>query len=108
MSIVRGFGNGAAAALIGAAAVVATTAAPAAAAVDPASCVYGYNLSIPQVSATCNNPTPTGWYLRVACETPRGTVVYVNGTMAYGPGRDTSLARCPHNTELGPSTLVNA
>ena len=84
-------------------------AAPAAnAAVDPSSCVWGYNLSIPQVSATCYaNPNPHGWYLREACETPRGTTVYVNGTLVYTVGTGTSIARCPANTELGGSQLIN-
>ncbi|GGK62933.1 hypothetical protein Sme01_05040 [Sphaerisporangium melleum] len=107
MSIVRGIRNSAVATLIGAASLVALATQRADAAVDPASCVYGYNLSIPQISATCTNPTPTGWYLRVECETPRGTIVRVNGTLVYGPGRGTSLARCPSNTELGQSFLIN-
>ncbi|MFC4529289.1 hypothetical protein [Sphaerisporangium dianthi] len=107
MSIVRGISNGAAAALIGAAGIVALTASPAHAAVDPASCTYSFNLSIPQVAATCIDPTPTRWYLRARCDTFRGTFVYVNGTLVYGPGTGTSLARCPSRTELGDYTLVN-
>ena len=84
-------------------------AAPAAnAAVDPASCVWGYNLSVPRISATCfANPNPHGWYLREACETPRGTTVYVNGTVVYVVGTGTSNAICPANTELGGSQLIN-
>lgn len=84
-------------------------AAPAAdAAVDPASCVWGYDLSVPRISATCYaNPNPHGWYLREACDTPRGTTIYVNGTVVYTVGTGTSIAICPHNTELGGSQLIN-
>jgi hypothetical protein len=84
-------------------------AAPAAnAAVDPASCVWGYDLSVPRISATCTAvPNPHGWYLFEACDTPRGTTIHVKGTVVYTVGTGTSIAICPHNTELGGSQLIN-
>ncbi|NUP49876.1 MAG: hypothetical protein HOW97_21565 [Catenulispora sp.] len=111
MSPIRKLRNSSAAVLLATAGLTGFTAlaAPAAhAAVDPASCVYGYDLSVPRISATCiANPNPHGWYLRVACETPRGTVIWVNGTVAYTVGTGISNAICPSRTELGESQLIN-
>ena len=107
MAPIRRMRNSAAAVLLATGGLTALAAGPAHAAVVPSSCTYSYNLSIPQVAATCFDPTPNGWYLRVACETPRGTIIYQGGTIVYTAGWGTSIAACPHNTELGQSTLVN-
>jgi hypothetical protein len=41
------------------------------------------------------------WYLRLTCERfGDGHQSYANGSLVYGPGRGTSIARCPHNTEI--------
>jgi hypothetical protein len=106
MAPIRRIRNSAAAVLLAAGGLTAL-AAPAHAAVVPSSCTYSYDLSIPRVAATCYDPTPNGWYLRVGCETPRGKVIYVNGTVVYTAGTGTSIAQCGHGTELGQSTLVN-
>ena len=77
------------------------------AAVDPSSCVWAYDLSAPRVSATCYaSPNPHGWYLKEACDTAHGTI-YVKGTAVYTVGTGTSIATCPHNSELSGSQLIN-
>lgn len=95
------------AALLGAGSLAALAAQPANAAVNPANCTWGYNLSINQVSATCYNPTATNWYLRLGCDRFDGRHLNVNGTLVYGPGTGTSIARCPANTEIVSETIIN-
>ncbi|MEU8271026.1 hypothetical protein AB0B89_28185 [Sphaerisporangium sp. NPDC049002] len=108
MSIVRRIRAGAAATMIGAVSIIAFAAQPAHADVVESTCTYGYNLSVNQITATCTTYTATPWYMRVMCETPRDTFVYVNGTIVWNsPGRGTSLARCPVNTEIHDWTFVN-
>jgi hypothetical protein len=46
-------------------------------------------------------PLPDRWYLRLTCERfGDGRQIFANGSLVYGPGRGTSIARCPHNTEI--------
>ncbi|WP_433076798.1 hypothetical protein ACQP1P_32860 [Dactylosporangium sp. CA-052675] len=95
----------AAAALLAGAAAVALDAQPAAAAVT--GCVYGSNLSLNQMSATCTTTLAERWYLRLTCERlGTGHDIYANGSLVYGPGRDTSIARCPLNTEIVGTTIA--
>jgi hypothetical protein len=105
MDIVRRIRNAAAAALLAGAGVVALTAQPAAAAVTD--CVYGYNLSLNQISATCTTTLTERWYLRLTCEllgSHRQT--FANGSLVFGPGRGTSTARCPFNTEIAGTAIA--
>lgn len=97
METVRRIRNTAAAALLAGAGVLAFTAQPAAAAVS--GCVYGSNLSQNQMSATCRTTLTERWYLRLTCERlANGVQFYASGTLVYGPGTGTSIARCPLNT----------
>ncbi|GAA2022381.1 hypothetical protein GCM10009839_19740 [Catenulispora yoronensis] len=111
MAPIRKLRNSSAAVLLAGSVFTGLTvlAAPAAhAAVDPSSCVYSYDLSVPRESATCTAiPNPRGWYLKLGCDTPRGTTIWEKGTVAYTVGRDTSNAICPPRTELGATQLVN-
>ena len=105
MGTVRRIRTAAAAALLVGAGVLAFTAQPAAAAVT--NCVYGWNLSQNQMSATCSTTLPEGWYLRLTCERHNQSQFTVNGSIVYGPGRGTSIARCPLNTtEIAGSTIA--
>jgi hypothetical protein len=108
MTAVLRIRDGAAAALI-AAASLSVLAVPAAhASVNPYTCTYGTDMSVPRISATCYaNPNPNGWYLRESCEMHTGKIIYVNGTISYAVGWGTSNAVCPAWTELGESELVN-
>lgn len=92
-----------------AAASMTLFAAPAAhASVNPYTCTWGADMSVPRISATCYaDPNPNGWYLRESCEWHTGKITYVNGTISYNVGWGTSNAVCPAWTELGESELVN-
>ncbi len=105
MSLARRFKVGALAALAAGTALVALDAQPASAA--PTSCTYGWNLSLNQESATCTDLVQETWYLRLTCERFRDSVdIHANGSAVYGPGRGTSIARCPNGTEIVGSALV--
>jgi hypothetical protein len=107
MSLVRAVRAGAALTLLGAAGMVASGAAPAEAAIVPGSCVYGYNMSNNWETATCTDDNSSYWYLRIECDRFIDLPpIFVNGSIVYGPGRGTSHVQCPHNTELGPTTIV--
>ncbi|MGI5238421.1 hypothetical protein [Dactylosporangium sp. CA-139066] len=91
--------NVAAAGVLAAAGLVGLSAQPAAAAVT--GCVYGSNLSQNLMSATCTTTLTERWYLRLTCERfGDGRQFYANGSLVYGPGRDTSIAQCARNTEI--------
>ena len=108
MAPVRRIRNGAAAALIAAASLTTLSAPAAHASVNPYTCTYGRDMSVPRISATCYaNPNPNGWYLRESCEMHTGNIIYVNGTVSYNVGWGTSNAICPAWTELGESELIN-
>jgi hypothetical protein len=97
--------NVAAAGLLATGGLVGLTAQPAAAAVTQ--CVYGYNLSQNQVSATCSTTLAERWYLRLTCERfGGGHPIFAGGSLVYGPGRGTSIARCPHNTEITDTAIA--
>lgn len=105
MESVRRIRNAAAAALLAGVGAVALTAQPAAAAVT--SCVYGSDLSVNRISATCSTTLAERWYLRLTCERFDGNhTLYANGSLVYGPGRGTSIAQCPRNTEITNTTIA--
>ncbi|GAB3809683.1 hypothetical protein [Micromonospora zhanjiangensis] len=96
---------GALLALVAGTTLVAFDVQPAAAA--PTNCTYGWNLSLNQESATCTDLVQETWYLRLTCERFNGLPdIHVNGSAVYGPGRGTSIARCPSGTEISGSTLM--
>jgi hypothetical protein len=97
--------HAAAAGLLAAAGLVALSAQPAAAAVT--GCVYGANLSQNQMSATCSTTLADRWYLRLTCERfGDGRQTFARGSLVYGPGRGTSIARCPYNTEIVDTAIA--
>ncbi|MEV0134629.1 hypothetical protein AB0H83_39985 [Dactylosporangium sp. NPDC050688] len=104
MGIAHRIRTAAAATLLVGAGVLAFTAQPAAAAVT--NCVYGWNLSLNQMSATCSTSLTETWYLRLTCERYNQTQFTVNGSIVPGPGRATSIARCPSNTEIAGYTIA--
>jgi hypothetical protein len=91
MSLIRTARVGAGAFALAAAAALTVTAGEASAAVDWPQCTSWHNGAT--ITATCSNPTDSGWYLRLKCERWRNSAIYyVNGTLVWGSG--TSQANC--------------
>jgi hypothetical protein len=90
---------------------VPTLATPAFATVNPSSCIYGFGNSpwgdhLPyKVSATCDNPTNSGWHAYAVCENTRGVDHTVDGFEVYGSG--TSIAQCAVEASLASYGVVN-
>jgi hypothetical protein len=71
------------------------------------SCEFSSNNQLNQVSATCNESTATQWFLQLTCSPFDGSHDRTaKGTLETGPGFATSIARCPINTEITDSKIV--